>query len=77
MLDGHLDNLRLLDAAPALPEVAGGDQAAKVGQTVVHPVPPPLLDYSVRQRVLGAKILRQFLIHSLMPLPLSGLLSNR
>ena len=31
VLDRHLDDLRLLDAAPALLEVAGGDQAAQVG----------------------------------------------
>ena len=43
VLDRHLDDLRLLDAAPALLEVAGGDQAAQVCQAVVHPVTPPLL----------------------------------
>ena len=60
VLDRHLYDLRLLDAAPALPQVAGGDQAAQVGQAVVHPVPPPLLDDPVRQRVLGEKILSVF-----------------
>ena len=44
VLDRHLDDLCLLDAAPALLEVAGGDQAAQVCQAVVHPVTPPLLD---------------------------------
>ena len=53
VLDGHLDDLCLLNAAPALLKVTGGDQTAQVGQTVVHPVPSPLLDDPVGQRVLG------------------------
>ena len=56
MLDGHLDDLRLLDAAPTLLEVAGGDQATQVRQTVVHPVPPPLLYDPVGERVLKIQI---------------------
>ena len=51
VFDRPLDDLCLLDAA--LLEVAGGDQSAQVCQAVVHPVPPPLLDDLVGQRVLG------------------------
>ena len=37
MLDRHLDDLRLLNAATAFFEVGGGDEAAQVRQAVVHP----------------------------------------
>ena len=47
VLDGHLDDLRLLDPAAALLEVGGGDEPAEVRQTVVHAISPSLLYYSV------------------------------
>ena len=55
VLDGHFNDLRLLDASSALLEIVGGDEAAEVRQAVVHAVPPPLLDDAVRQRILGRK----------------------
>ena len=54
VLDGHLDDLGLLDSPLALFEVRGRDEVAQVGQAVVHAVAAPLLDDSVRHRVLGA-----------------------
>lgn len=52
VLDGHLDYLRLLDAAAALLQVLGGDEPGQVRQAVVHPITAPLLDDPVRHRVL-------------------------
>ena len=52
VLDGHLDDLSLLDPAPTLLEVGAGDEPAEVRQAVVHPVSPSLLYNSVRHGVL-------------------------
>ena len=47
VLDGHLDDPRLLDPAAALLEVGGRDESAEVRQTVVHAVAAALLYDSV------------------------------
>ena len=52
VLDGHLDDLRLLDAAAALLQVLGGYEPGEVGQAVVHPVSSPLFDDPMGHRVL-------------------------
>ena len=43
----HLDDLSLLNPAAAFLQIRGGDESAKVCQTVVHTVSPPLLYNSV------------------------------
>lgn len=48
MLNRHLDDFRLFDATAPFLHVRGGQQTGEVGQTVVHPVTPSLLDDSVR-----------------------------
>ena len=52
VLDSHLYYFCFLDPAPPLLEVRWGYEAAEICQAVVHPVPPPLLYDSVRERVL-------------------------
>ena len=47
VLDGHLDDLRLLNSAPTFLQVRAGHEPAEVRQTVVHAVSPSLLYYSV------------------------------
>jgi len=45
--DGHLDDLRLLDAATPLSLVLRRDEAGKVRQAGVHAISPPFLDNSM------------------------------
>ena len=52
VFDGLLDDLGFLDAATALALVTGRHQVGQVHQTVVHPVPPPLLDHAVGRGIL-------------------------
>ena len=51
--DYHLDDLGLLNSASALLQVGRWDEAAEVGQAVVHPVPASLFNDSVRRWILG------------------------
>ena len=58
MLDvgnSHLYDLSLLDPALALLQVVLWDQLTKVSQAVVHTVPTPLLDDTMRHWVLETK----------------------
>ena len=55
MLDGHLYDLRLLYASPALLEVRGGDETGEVGQAVVHAVAATLLNDAVAHGILEVK----------------------
>lgn len=41
--NGHLDDLGLLDSAPAFLQVLGGDESAEIRQAVVHTISPALL----------------------------------
>ena len=52
VFDGHFNDLGLLDATAALLQVGGRDESGQVGQTVVHAIATPLLDYAVRQGIL-------------------------
>lgn len=52
MLDGHFNNFGLLDPAPALLHVMSRNELAQIGQTVVHPIAPPLLDDPMRGGIL-------------------------
>ena len=47
MFDGHLNDLCLLNPAPAFLEVRGGNEAAQVGKAIIHPIPASLFDNSV------------------------------
>lgn len=50
--DGHLDDLRLLDAAAPLALVLRRDEAGEVRQAGVHAVATPLLDDAVGEWIL-------------------------
>lgn len=50
--DGHLDDLRLLDAAAALALILRRDEAGQVRQAGVHAISSPLLDYAMGERIL-------------------------
>ena len=51
--DRHLNDLGLLNSASALLQVGRWDEAAEVGQAVVHPVPASLFNDPVRHWILG------------------------
>ena len=55
VLDGHLDDLRLFDAAAALLDVGGRNESGQVGQAAVHPVPATFFDQTMRCQLLGNK----------------------
>lgn len=50
--DGHLDDLGFFDAAAALFEVLGRNEAREISEAIVHAVAAPLLNYPVRHWVL-------------------------
>lgn len=52
VLDGHLNDLGLLNAAAAFLHVVGRYEPREIRQTVVHAVSPPLLYDPVRHGVL-------------------------
>lgn len=49
---GHLNDLSLLDTAPTFLQVISWDESAQVSQTVVHPIPPTLLNNTVGKRII-------------------------
>ena len=51
--DRHLNDLGLFNSASALLQVGRWDEAAEVGQAVVHPVPASLFNDPVRHWILG------------------------
>ena len=61
VFDCVLNDLRLLDPAPALLVVQLWDQLAEVGQAVVHPIPTPFLDDPVGFGILERRKKREIM----------------